>query len=76
MFGQGAVDAGPLGVVELVSTPAGVDEARGEVAVFSHFVQMVLVDVIRIVLVETPTLVLVTPLEVWVAVTGQIVVEV
>ena len=42
----------------------------------SHLVQMVLVDVIKIVLVEIPTLVLVTPLEVCVAVTGQIVVDV
>lgn len=65
MSGQGAVDAGALAVVELVKTPAGVDEATGaDVAVCWHFVQMVLVRVERIVLVETPTLVVVTPLEV------------
>jgi hypothetical protein len=50
MSGQGAVEAGALGVVE--------------VACCSHLVQMVLVVVMRIVLVETPTLVVVTPLEV------------
>lgn len=71
------MDAGALAVVELVTTPAGVEDARVDsVAECSHFVQMVLVVVIKIVLVETPTLVLVTPLEVCVAVTGQRVVEV
>lgn len=60
--GQGAVDTGPLGEVEVVRTPAGVEDARVDwVAGCSHFVQIVLVDVIRIVLVVTPTLVLVTP---------------
>ena len=58
MFGQGAVEAGALGEVEVVRTPTGVE------ACFSHFVQMVLVLVIKIVLVETPTLVVVRPLEV------------
>ena len=64
MSGQGAVETGPLGAVEVV-TPAGVEDARVDsVAECSHFVQIVLVVVIKIVLVETPTLVLVTPLEI------------
>ena len=58
-FGQGAVEVGALGEVEVVTTPAGVEEAC-----CSHFVQMVLMLVIKIVLVETPTLVVVRPLEV------------
>jgi len=64
MSGQGAVEAGALGEVELVRTPAGVDEARAEDVFCSHLVQIVEVLVMRIVLVETPTLVLVTPFEV------------
>lgn len=57
------MDAGAL-TVELVITPTEVEDARDPVADASHFVQMVLVDVIKIVLVEIPTLVLVTPFEV------------
>lgn len=49
--------------MEVVRTPAGVDEATA-VDFCSHLVQMVLVEVMRTVLVDTPTLVVVTPLEV------------
>ena len=57
------MDTGALEVVVVIA-PAGVEDARDSVADASHLVQMVLVDVIKIVLVEIPTLVLVTPLEV------------
>jgi hypothetical protein len=40
-----------------------VDAADDSVVDASHWVQMVLVEVIKTVLVETPTLVVVTPLE-------------
>jgi len=61
--------------------PSELDEEAGGligavVGVSWHFVQIVLVEVIRTVLVDTPTLVVVTPLEVWVSVTGHSVVEV
>jgi hypothetical protein len=65
MSGQGAVDAGALEEVELVTTPAGVEDARGVEVVFcSHLVQIVDVLVTKIVLVETPTDVVVKPLDV------------
>lgn len=63
MFGHGAVEAGAEGEVE-VRTPAGVEEARAGELACSHRVQIVDVEVIKIVDVETPTEVVVKPLEV------------
>jgi hypothetical protein len=72
MFGQGAVVAGPLGLVVL--TPAEV--AGLEVGWLSQVVQIVDVVVMMIVDVETPVSILVTPPVMWVWVTGQRVVDV
>jgi hypothetical protein len=72
MFGQGAVVAGPLGLVVL--TPAEV--AGVEVGWLSHVVQTVDVVVMMIVEVETLVSILVTLPDMWVLVNGQRVVDV